>query len=160
MEIDVDPNAPETAIAVLSINGIDVNDLTLGTTSSDLEKYEDHPAADADNFDLTIYASLDDSTVVKTAFDVPVTTIFILERGADDSGYIQALDANGEPVGDMVSFTPDNFLDTGYEFAGQKGGAMVITAQAPIYGIQILPPDDGALGIDPVSVSAIAVVEE
>ena len=158
MEIDVDPNDPDTAITVLSINGIDANDLTLGTTSSDFEKYAEHLAADADNFDLTTYASLDDSTVVKIVFDVPVTTIFLLERGANDSGYVQALDANGEPVGDMVSFTKDVFLDTGYKFANQKGGAAVITAEAPIYGIQILPPDDGALGIDPVSVSAIAVV--
>jgi len=36
----------------------------------------------------------------------------------------------------------------------------VSNALKEIYGIRILPPDDKALGIDPVSVSAVAVVAE
>ena len=59
-------------------------------------------------------------------------------------------------IGIGPSFTQADFLDTGYTFRNQTGGAMIITAEAPIYGILIIGPDGGALGLDPVSISAIA----
>ena len=105
--IDGDPNA---LVEVLGINGYAASDLVLGTTSSDFEKFADHPAADADNFDLITYASLDDANVVEIVFDVPVTTVFIMERGADDQGYLLPIHADGAPIGGALKFTTPDFL--------------------------------------------------
>ena len=65
----------EDSSLIQSINEIGVNDLVLGITATDFEKYPDHPAADADNFSIGTYASLDDSGYVTVTFPVPVTTI-------------------------------------------------------------------------------------
>jgi len=59
-------------------------------------------------------------------------------------------------IGIGPSFTRADFLDTGYMFRNQTGGGMIITAEVPIYGILIIGPDGGNLGLDPVSISAIA----
>ena len=157
LEAEVDPVDPNTLLAVLNINGNDVNDLILGTTTTDFEKYDTHPAADADNFSLAVYASLGDSTVIQTVFDVPVTTIFILERGANDSGFFQPIDADGNPIGGPLAFTKADFQfqDTGLKIQGQKAGGIAIVADVPINGLLILPPVDKLLGIDPASISAI-----
>jgi len=148
---------PRTLEAVLSINGIDVNDLILGTTTADFEKQANHPAAHADNFDLTAYASLDDSTVIQTVFDVPVATIFILEMGANDSGFFQPIDADGNPIGGRLAFTPADFRfqETGLLLNTQHAGGIAIVAEVPINGLLILPPPGGTNSIDPASVSAV-----
>ncbi|MHC4517254.1 MAG: hypothetical protein ACYTAS_01580 [Planctomycetota bacterium] len=140
---------------VLSINGIDVANLVLGTTSSDFEKYPDHPAADADDFDLSTYASLDDSGFVQTLFAVPVTTVFIIERGGNDQGHIEALDADGNAIGGPATFAKSDWLKPGVGINNQDAGAMAIESEVPISGIRILPPVDGNIGIDPASVSGI-----
>jgi hypothetical protein len=142
---------------VLTINGVAVADLILGTTTyAGVGKHSQYPQEDADDFDLATPASADDQEYIQTVFDQPVSTIFILERGANDSGYIQALDADGNVAGDKVPFTPDDFAMIGYKALGnQDGGGLVIASDMPIYGIRIFPPDDGPLGIDPASVSAV-----
>ncbi len=157
LEAEVDPADPGTLVAVLKINGNDAKDLILGTTTADFEKWPDHPAADADNLDLTTYASLDDSTVIQTVFAQPVTTIFIMERGANDSGFFQPIDADGNAIGGKVAFTKADFQlpDTGLKIAGQDAGGIAIEASGPIYGLQFLPPEGGLTGIDPASISAI-----
>jgi hypothetical protein len=90
---------------------------------------------------------------------VPVTTIFILERGANDSGFFQPIDADGNPISAAVPFTADDFkfesTDT-LKIQDQPVGGTVITAEVPINGLEIYPPTDGVLGIDPASISAIA----
>jgi len=141
---------------VLSINGIDVSGLVLGTTSTDFEKYADHPAADADDFDLSTYASLDDSGAVTIAFAVPVTTIFIIERGGNDQGFLQPLGVDGNPMEGVAPFAQSSWLKPGFSIGGQSAGAMVIESDTPISGIVIQPPVDGAIGIDPAVVAAIA----
>jgi hypothetical protein len=153
----VNPDNPRTLEAVLSINGIDVKDLILGRTTVDLESHEDHPAADADSFDLTTYASLDDSKVIRIVFDVPVATIFILEMGANDSGFFQPIDADGNPIGNRLAFTGADFRfqETGSLLNNQQAGGIAIVAEVPINGLLILPPADRANSIDPVSVSAV-----
>jgi len=157
--VEVDPCDPNTLLTVLSINDNDVKCLILGTTTADFEKHADHPAADADNFDLTTYASLDDANVVQTVFEEPVTTIFILERGADDSGFFQPIDVNGIPICGMLPFTKADFqFDPNLKIVDQTAGAIAIEAKDPIYGLQILPPVDKPLGIDPASISAIRAV--
>jgi len=140
---------------VLSINGIDVSSLTLGTTSSDFEKYADHPAADADDFDLSTYASLDDSGVVQAVFAVPVSTVFIIERGGNDQGLIEALDADGNAVGGPATFATGDWHKPGIQINGQAAGAMVIESDVPISGIRILPPAGGNIGVDPASISGV-----
>ena len=147
-----------TLIVPLAINGIPMSEMVLGTTTADFEKYPEHPAADADNFDLTTYASLDEANVVRTVFAVPVTTIFILEMGANDSGFFQPIDADGNPISAAVPFTAADFqfesTDT-LQIQGDPVGGTVITAEVPINGLEIYPPTDGVLGIDPASISAI-----
>ena len=157
------PVIPDMLLAPLAINGIDVSGLVQGTTTADFEKYADHPAADADNLGLTTYASLDEATLVKTVFDVPVTTIFILELGADDSGFLQPIDANDIPIGAPLAFTAADFHFEGTDtlkIAGQPAGGMAIVADVPINGIEITPPIDGPLGIDPAIIAAIPVPAE
>jgi hypothetical protein len=156
-DLDPDGGDPNTLVEVLAINGNDVGGLVLGTTSSDFEKWPEHPAPDADNFDLTTYASLDDSNVVEIVFDAPVTTVFIMERGANDKGYLQPIDAEGAPIGGALKFTQSDFQfqDEGLKIAGQNAGGMAIEAKMPINGLLIIPLEGGTLGIDPASVSAV-----
>lgn len=157
LEADIDPNDPNKLVSVLKINGTDASGLIVGTTTTDFEKFSDHPAADTDNLDLTTYASLDDSTVIQTMFARPVTTDFIMERGANDSGFFQALDGNGNPAGEMVAFTAADFQlpDAGLKIVGQDAGGIAIVSDTPIGGLLILPPEGGVHSIDPASISAI-----
>ena len=141
---------------VLSINGISVDDLILGTTSTDFEKWAEHPVADADNFDLGTYASLDDSGYIEMAFAVPVSTVFIIERGGNDQGLMQPLDAAGNPVGGPQTFAKSDWFKPGVKVSNQAAGAIVIAAEVPISGIRVLPPVGGKIGLDPASVSAVA----
>ena len=147
---ELDPNVgdPNTLVEVLAINGIDVSKLILGTTTADFEKFPDHPATDADNFDLTTYGSLDNANVLQTVFAVPVTTVFVLEKDGNDGGYVLPLDADGLPIGGRVTFTPDDFLKT--ETSQRTIGGMVITPVAPIHGIRLWSTD-----IDVLSVSGV-----
>ena len=157
LEAEVDPADPSTLVAVLKINGIDASALVLGTTTADFEKHADHPAAHADNLDLTTYASLDDSTVIQTVFAQPVTAIFMMERGANDSGFFQPIDADGNAIGDKVAFTAADFQlpDTGLKIVNQNAGGIVIESDVPINGLMILPPEGKLHSIDPASISAI-----
>ena len=141
--------------AVLSVNGIAVDDLVLGTTVADFEKWADHPAADADDLGLGTYASLDEASEITVTFAVPVTTVFIIERGANDQGRLQALDASGRPIGGIQVFAQSDWFKPGVSINGQDAGAMVITSDVPIFGLMILPPIDGVTGIDPASISAV-----
>ncbi|MHC4168793.1 MAG: LamG domain-containing protein [Planctomycetota bacterium] len=157
MEADVDPADPATLVSVLSINGIDASALIVGTTTTDFEKHAGHEAVHADNLDLTTYASLDDSTFVSTVFAQPVTTIFIMERGANDSGFFQALDTDGNPIGDQIPFTAADFQlpDADLKIVGQPAGGIAVTSDVPIGGLMILPPEGGVHSIDPASISAV-----
>jgi hypothetical protein len=164
------PAAPAIAIAVgpadsvqatgndgtiQSINGIDAAKLILGTTTADYEKYPDHPAAHADDFDLSTYASLDEAQAITVKFALLVTTAFIVERGANDSGFIQPLDAAGKPVGEPQPFVTANWFKPGVTIAGQAAGALVITSSEPISGLTLLPPANGVTGVDPASISGV-----
>jgi hypothetical protein len=164
------PAAPAIAIAVgpadsvqatgndgtiQSINGIDAAKLILGTTTADYEKYPDHPAAHADDFDLSTYASLDEAQAITVKFALLVTTVFIVERGANDSGFIQPLDAAGKPAGEPQPFVTANWFKPGVTIAGQAAGALVITSSEPVSGLTLLPPANGVTGVDPASISGV-----
>jgi len=143
---------------IISINGVAVADLILGTTTfAGDPKHASFPPEDADNFDLSVGASADDQDYVQTVFTMPVTTIFVIEKGGNDTGYIQSLDENGNPLDEPVPFSPAEFKDTGIKgVQGQAVTAAVITLDVPVYGIRILPPDDKPLGFDPTSISGLA----
>jgi len=163
LEPSVDLVATGDKGMILSINGIDVNDLILGTTTSPTGGiHADQTVGLNDNFDLNSDFSADDEAWVDTMFAQPVKTIFMVEKGGNDTGYIVALDANGDPVGAPVAFSPDDFGKPLKEdgsnlivYQDQNAALVIIRADIPIYGIRILPPDDKNLGIDPVSISAI-----
>jgi len=142
---------------IVSINGVAVADLILGTTTfAGDPKHAHFPPEDADNFDLSVGASADDQAYVQTMFAMPVTTIFIIEKGGNDTGYMQALDENGNPLDEPTPFLPADFKDTGLMgVQDQKVAAAVIALEVPVYGIRVLPPDDKALGFDPTSVSGV-----
>jgi len=140
---------------IQSIHGIDASGLVLGKTTTDYEKYADHPAAHADDFNLGTYASLDEAKAITVKFAVAVTTIFLIERGGNDSGFVQPLDAAGKPAGDPVAFTTAHWLKLSVTVNAQAAGALAITAPAPIFGIALLPPTGGVTGVDPASIAAV-----
>lgn len=141
---------------VVSIEGIEAKDLILGTTTfAGAPKYADQPPASADDFNTGSSASSDDQAYMQTVFAQPVSKIYLLEKGANDSGYIQAIGANGTPAGGRVAFTAGTFFKSVNKFGGQTGGVIVIAAETPIYGIRILPPDTGALGVDAVCIAGV-----
>ena len=68
---------------------------------------------------------------------------------------MQALNAAGNPFGDIVEFDPGSFLNTGYLSGnGQVVAGLAVCLTAPASGIRLLPPTTGTLGFDPTSVSA------
>jgi hypothetical protein len=150
------PTDPNTLLTVTAINGISASDLIVGTTEH-TGTLTGNPGAYADDFDLTTYASCDNSPFVKTVFPIPVTTIFILERGANDSGFFQPIYAIGNPIGDKLAFAAADFQfdKTGKKIVNQRAGGLVIESKKPMSGLLILPPTGGVLGIDPASISAI-----
>jgi len=152
----VSPTDPNTLVTVNAINGISTSDLIVGTTTH-TGTLTANPGALADDFDLTTYASCDNSPVVETVFPTPVTTIFILERGANDRGFFQPIDAMGNPIGGMLAFVATDFQfdSTGKKIVGQRAGGLVIESKKPMSGLLILPPAGGVIGIDPASISAI-----
>ena len=155
--------ADETGM-ILAINGIDVNDLILGVTVfPDPPKHPDpnYHADKADNFDLSNGASGDDQFYFETLFGEPVTTIFLVENNGNDSGYFQALDQNGDETGPMVPFTAHvDYLKTDYQFfLNQRASGIVFEPLYPVYGLRIIKPDDGLLGFDALSISAVSVYQ-
>ena len=160
--LSLDPNDNLVATGdkgmILSIDGIDVNDLVLGTTTFAGEpKHGDQLPEYADNFDLNSDASADDQAYVQTMFDLPITTLYLVERGGGDPGMMVPLDRMGLPMDDPTPFTAnDNFGALPYKsYSNQGSKLMKVTPEAPIFGIQILPPEGGNLGIDPASISGI-----
>ena len=158
--IDIDPATSFVATGdggtVVSINGVSVDEMILGTTSfPNPPRYAQYPPEGADDFDLSTASAGDDQPYVTIMYDQPVTTIFIAENGGNDTGYAQALDVNGDPVGDRVAWGQASFLMSGYVFLSQQGAVMVISADEPIYGVQFLPPEGGVLAIDPMSAPAV-----
>ncbi|MFC1766572.1 LamG-like jellyroll fold domain-containing protein [Planctomycetota bacterium] len=142
---------------ILSLDGIDVNDLVLASIATDFEKHDGSPAVNGENFSLGIYASLDDASEIVMMFPEPVGAVFIIDRGGNDKGYFQALDADAVPFGALSNFSNSDWLKPGFSVSGQAGGGIRLIADRPIYGVRVTP--DGTMGLDPVSVSGIPVSE-
>ena len=80
--------------------------------------------------------------------------MFIIERGGNDEGLIQPLDAAGNPVGGPQTFAKSDWFKPGVKVNNQAAGAIVIQAEVSISAVRILPPAGGNVGLDPASVSA------
>jgi hypothetical protein len=148
--------ATANAGMITSINGIPVSDLLLGTTSFPTPPaHTAYPPRNADNFDLSLLCAGDGQPYIDFVFNQPVMTVFLVENGGNDSGRMQALDAAGNPFGDIVDFTQSDFLNTGYLSGNsQVVAALAVSLTVPAYGLRLLPPTTGTLGFDPTSVSA------
>jgi hypothetical protein len=79
--------------------------------------------------------------------------------GANDSGFFQPIDADGNPIGRRLAFTGADFRlqETGLLLNNQQAGGIAIVAEVPINGLLILPPTGRTNSIDPASVSGIPV---
>ena len=147
---------------ILAINGIDVSELILGVTVfPNPPKHADpnYHADNADNFNLSGGASRDDQPYYDTLFAEPVTTIFLVENNGNDSGYFQALDADGNALGLVIPFTAHvDYLKTDYRFfLNQRASGIMFQPPYPVCGLRIIKPDDGPLGFDALSVSGVPV---
>ncbi|MFC1766333.1 LamG-like jellyroll fold domain-containing protein [Planctomycetota bacterium] len=143
---------------LIALDGLDVNALVLASLAADFEKFADHPAVDGENFSLATYASLDDAGEIIMMFPQAVNVVFLIERNGNDKGFLQALDADGVPFGALTHFAASDWLKTAYTIAGgQVASGIRLIADRPIYGVRVTP--DGTMGLDPVSVSGIPVVE-
>lgn len=134
-------------VILTSLNGISTNDLVLGVTTGD-------PAVAGVEDDFIVerdYGNDLDGLHV-TMFGVSVSTIFIVEKDGNDSGRFLPLDAEGNPIGGDLAFTPDQFSTAieGVNSMGDNMSGTAITAEVPIYGIEIW-----ATGLDPYSISAV-----
>jgi hypothetical protein len=138
---------------ILSINGIPVADLHLGVSAFAGEPaYAGNGPEQGDNFSLATYASADGQDYIETTFSDPVTTLLLIERGANDTGKLFLFDAQDNLVGMPMDFAPTDFADTGYTANGQPVGGMMVRADAPFAKVRIGKPADGDLGIDPICV--------
>lgn len=142
---------------LLALNGMDVNELIVAKVTADYEKFEDHPAADAQNFSLGSYASLDDANEIVFMFPEPVSKVFVIERNGNDYGLVQALDADGTPVeGIPTAFVVSDWLKTEYKVNGnQVASGLCLVPEGPISGIRVTT--EGTMGLDPISVSGVPV---
>lgn len=141
---------------ITTIDGLPVSELVSGTTTfPNPPTFADFPARNADDFDLGLIGSADNQPFFDCAFGQPVMGVFLIENGGNDSGLMQALDAEGNPVGNILAFTNSDFLPTPYR-SGNNQIVAGLTAwmTAAVYGIRVLPSTNGTMGFDPISISA------
>jgi len=143
---------------ILSLNDYPASSLITGTSefANPPGQSGNELAPAADDFTLYTAACADGQDWMRTVFNQPVNIILILEKNGNDSGTIQALDADGNPSGNAITFTGGSsyWTNTGYlaSFLSTQQntfGAM-LTSDTPIHGILITAP-----GIDPVSILAV-----
>jgi hypothetical protein len=141
---------------ITTINGLPVSELLSGvTTFPNPPAFAEFPAGNADNFDLGLIGSADNQPFFDCSFGQPVMGVFLIESGGNDSGRLQALDVDGNPVGNIVPFTNSDFLSTRYRSGNnQPVAGLAVWMTAAFYGIRVLPLENGALGFDPTSISA------
>jgi len=129
---------------ILSIQGIDVSSLILGSSIADQAKARD-------DFVLDNVQAGDIDGVILTAFAQPVTTILVLEKDGTDSGMLRPLDAQGLPLGGLIDFATSDQSQWTFPVPGLWPiGGMVITSEVRVYGLEV-----SSSRVDPMSVSAV-----
>ena len=141
----------DAAGMILSINGLEVGKLVLGTTTSPLLPGPTDPnsqADKADNFDLKDAATDGNQPYMDVRFAVPVKAILLVENNGNDNGYFQALDIDGLPTGQSVPYMAwFDYLRTEYRFfASQQACGIVFDAIcAGVWGADQRHGNDGGL---------------
>jgi hypothetical protein len=113
--------------------------------------------SNADNFffgiegDADNISSIDGIDFQRTIFPILVDTIFVFERGGNDSGTVQAILAD-DSLGTALTLTKNAapYANTGVNVAGQNAFGYVLTTDVPVKGVRIT-----ASGHDALSVSAV-----
>jgi hypothetical protein len=128
------------------------------TTAGSPPKPED-PGSEGDNFlfrsnGQNDMSSIDAINFQETIFPALTKTIFVFERGGNDTGTFEAILPDGT-LGPAVAFTTaakgGPFADTKVSVAGQNAFGTVFTTDVPVKGVRINAP-----GFDALSVSALA----
>jgi hypothetical protein len=112
--------------------------------------------SNADNFLFTLggatnISSLDGIDFQQTIFSIPVDTIFVFERGGNDTGTVQAILAD-DSLGAALTLTKSAapYANTGVNVGGQNAFGYVLTTDVPVKGVRITTS-----GHDALSVSAV-----
>lgn len=94
--------------------------------------------------------SIDGINYLETVFAAPTKTIFVFERGGNDTGKFQAILADGS-LGPEVAFKNaaggGPWADTKVGVSGQNAFGTVFTTDVPVKGIRISAPGFDALSI-------------
>jgi hypothetical protein len=101
----------------------------------------------------TPLSSIDGINYQETVFAAPTKTIFVFERGGNDTGTFQAILSDGS-LGPAVAFVTaakgGPFADTKVNVGGQNAFGTVFTTDVPVKGVRIT-----ASGFDALSISAL-----
>ena len=118
----------------------------VGDVGSNADNFFFSIAGDPDNI-----SSLDGIDFQQTIFSIPVDTIFVFERGGNDSGTVQAILAD-DSLGTALTLTKNAapYANTGVNVNGQNAFGYVLTTDVPVKGVRIT-----ASGHDALSVSAV-----
>jgi len=144
----------DTGVETLWPEGDPAPDATVSGTSN---PKEGDVGSKADNFLFTLdggtnISSIDGIDFQETLFAVPTGTIFVFERGGNDTGTFQAILADGS-LGAEVAFDKSAnggpYADTGVNVNGQSAYGVVFTTDEPVMGVRIT-----ASGHDALSISA------
>jgi hypothetical protein len=131
------------------------------TTAGAPPKPED-PGPEADNFyfrrnSQNDMSSIDAINFQETIFPRLTKTIFVFERGGNDTGTFEAILADGS-LGPAVAFktaaSGGPWADTKVDVGGQKAFGVVFTTDVPVKGVRINAPGFDALSVSAVQVSA------
>ncbi len=98
-------------------------------------------------------SSIDGINYQETVFATPTKTIFVFERGGNDTGTFEAILADGS-LGPAVAFVAASkggpFADTKVSVSGQNAFGTVFTTDVPVKGVRISAP-----GFDTLSIAAV-----
>ena len=127
------------------------------TVSGTSNPKEPDVGSNADNFffgiegDADNISSIDGIDFQQTIFPILVDTIFVFERGGNDSGTVQAILAD-DSLGTALTLTKNGapYASTGVDVNGQTAFGYVLTTDVPVKGVRIT-----ASGHDALSISAI-----
>ena len=87
-------------------------------------------------------------------FAQPTDTFFLFERGGNDAGTWQAINADRSAAGPLVEFTKGTdggplafYADTGVDVGGQNAWGVVFKTDAPVMGVRVASSGHDALSI-------------
>ena len=116
----------------------------------------------ADNFNFnnggTNISSIDGIDFQETVFPFLSNIFFLFERGGNDQGTWQAINADGS-LGTPVQFTASNvYGNTGVNVGGQNAFGVVFITDKPVMGVRVTASGHDTLSISaPVPVPVLAV---